>query len=795
MRRLFCCCDICFEGVFLIIIPALNCEPENQRGELSLSDNNHIDDEPDPLGCIAKGALVFHYRIIRPLGSGGMGEVWLAEDTKLGRSVALKFLPTQCCRDESVRTRFIREAQAAAQLNHPNIITIYEVNEYKMRPFFAMEYVDGVSLDNYIKEQSQDIRQVVDLAVQISGGLAEAHGKGIIHRDIKPSNILVDKNGRLRILDFGLAFSRGMLRITETGGRLGTIAYMSPEQSRGEKLDQRSDIFSFGVVLYQMITGRLPFDAEYDAAIIYAIVHDNPEPLARYKADVPDNLQRIVDKTLDKNPETRYQSLSDLLVDLRRVGRELKGLSEETLSLDRKQQPSIAVLPFTNLSADREQEYFCDGMAEEIINVLTHLEGLRIVARTSAFSFKNKEIDIREIGRRLNVDTVLEGSVRKAGNHLRIGAQLINVHDGYHLWSEKFDRDAEDIFAVQDEISLAIVDKLKVKLLKDEKAKLVKRFTDNMEAYSLYLKGRYFWNRRYEIGMQKAMVCFQQAIEKDPLYALAYTGIADCYNQLGHFGMRHPQDAYPKAKAAAAKALEIDDTLAEAHASLGWTHTFHDWDWPAAENQFKCALTLNPNYAPAHEWYGLYLGVVGKFEEAVAQARRGLELDPVSLVFNSVAGLAYYWMRSYDEAIDQLNRTLEMDRDFSIALLFNGFALTASQRWDEAISALKKFATISNNSPLGLGHLGYAYALANRKDDAMKTLNLLDELSKERYVSPLSRALVYMGLGDKERALDHLEKAFEERESWITTLKTAPYFDTLRFEPRFTALIKKMHYD
>jgi len=444
------------------------------------------------------------------------------------------------------------------------------------------------------------------------------------------------------------------------------------------------------------------------------------------------------------------------------------------------------------LSADKEQEYFCDGMAEEIINALTQVEGLHVVARTSAFFFRGKEIDIREIGKKLNVETVMEGSVRKAGNRLRITAQLVNVVDGYHLWSERYDREIKDVFAIQDEISLAIVDKLKVKLLKEEKDKLVKRFTDNQEAYNLYLKGRYFWNRRYEGGLQKGIECFQQAINKDPLYALAYAGIADCYILLGYFGWLPPKEAYPRARVAAKKALEIDDTLAEAHTSMGWIRTFYDWDWAAAEDEFKRALDLSPNYATGHEWYGVSLAPMRRFDEGTVSLKRALELDPLSLMINSVYGLGLYWERRYNEALDQYHKTVEMDPNFSLVYLFLGWAYSAKAMWEEAIVASTKFVTLSQGSPFGVGTLGSVYGMSGQRYEALKMLDRLNELSQERYVSSFYRAIIYMGLGEKDQAFEYLEKAYLERESWMATLGTFPLLDSLRSDPRVTALLKKM---
>ncbi|MBA4313676.1 MAG: hypothetical protein C0417_13720 [Chlorobiaceae bacterium] len=731
------------------------------------------------------GQTISHYKIIDKLGEGGMGVVYKAEDTKLKRNVALKFLPPHISVDDEVKQRFIHEAQAASALNHTNICSIHTIEEFDQQQFIDMEFVEGKTLGMLLKEKELSLKEVVDIALQIAEGLNAAHKKEIVHRDIKPDNIMVTDERLVKIMDFGLAKLKGSSKLTKTHSTLGTLSYMSPEQARGEEVDQRSDIFSLGVVLYEMITGRRPFKGEHEAAIIYSLVNETPEPLARYKSNIPDELQRIVDKALEKNQEMRYQQIDELQVDL-------KKLSTGIESPIRRQLPSIAVLPFTNLSADKEQEYFCDGMAEEIINALTQVEGLRVVARTSAFSFRGKEIDIREIGEKLNVETVMEGSVRKSGNRLRITAQLINVADGYHLWSERYDREMQDIFAIQDEISLTIVDKLKVKLLKEEKAKLVKRYTDDLEAYALYLKGRYFWYRRYEGGLQKGIECFQQAIDEDPLYALAYVGIADCYNQFGLWGFLPPNEAYPKAKAACAKALEIDDTLAEAYASLGWIKTFYDWDKAAAEKAFKRAIDLNPNYATVHYYYGLFLGGIGCCIEAITELKKSVELDPLCLVHNAVLGFEFYCERQFDESIEQLHKTLEMDPNFAVTCLFLGLSYMGKDRWEEAIASLKKFASLWQGSPFTIGFLGFAYGMSGQKDEAMSMLDQLTKLSQQRYVSSFYKALIYVGLGNKDQAFEYLDRAYDERESWMVSLKIAPLMDTLRSDPRYEALLRKM---
>jgi len=745
------------------------------------------------------GKTISHYRILEKLGEGGMGEVYLAQDTKLNRRVALKFLPAQLASDEEFKERFKREAQAAAALNHPNIITIHEVAEYENRPYIAMEYVEGESLKKLITKKDLSINKVINMAMQICEGLSKAHQSGIVHRDVKPQNILIDKDGRVRILDFGLAKLKKDAMLTQPGSTVGTVAYMSPEQAQGMEVDQRSDIFSFGVVLYEMITSQLPFKGEHDAAMIYSIIHETPEPLARYKANVPDELQRMVEKAMEKSPEMRYQHADDLGADLRKLKMEIESGVTKTLVTKAKPSPSIAVLPFTNLSADKEQEYFCDGMAEEIINALTHVERLRVVARTSAFSFRGKETDIREIGKKLNVETLLEGSVRKAGNRLRINAQLVNVADGYHLWSEKYDRDMggsccpEDIFCIQDEISLAVVDKLKVKLLGGEKARLVKHHTEDLDAYDLYLKGRYFWNKRTQESLRKAVQYFEQGIEKDPGYAPAYAGLADSYILLAEYSLHPPRDAFPRAKAAVKKALDIEETLAEAHTSLAYIKTLSDWDWMGAEKEFRQAIEFNPGYATAHQWYGEHLTMRGHYAEAIAEVKRAQELDPLSLITGVALALTLFCgTRRHDQVIEECKKVLEMEPNFGGALNILGMVYRERGMYEDAIQAFQKARTFDEGNTWVTAELGHAYAVSGNKSEAQKVLDELEQLSKRSYVPPDNIALVYLGLGERNLTFEYLEKAYEDRSVGLPWLKADPIFDNLRSDPRFTALLKKV---
>ncbi|MFQ5641552.1 MAG: protein kinase, partial [bacterium] len=497
------------------------------------------------------GQTISHYRILEKLGEGGMGVVYKAKDTKLKRTVALKFLPPDLTRDDEAKERFMLEAQAASALDHPNICTIHEIDETKDgQLFIAMACYQGETLKQRLESVGANgrsplpVAEAIEIVIQIAHGLAKAHEQGIVHRDIKPANIMVTTDGIVKILDFGLAKLTGATQLTKTGTTLGTVAYMSPEQAQGVTVDHRTDIWSLGVVLYEMVSGELPFRGEYEAAVIYSILNEAPEQ----ETAIPANLQQIVAKALAKEPEERYQQMDELLADLNSLKKELESEATKETAAEEKAAPSIAVLPFVDMSPEKDQEYFCDGMAEDLIDTFTKLEGLQVVSRTSAFQFKGKELSIQKIGAELKVNHVLEGSVRKAANRLRITAQLINVADGYHLWSEKYDRELEDVFAIQDDIASTIVNTLKVKLVGEPEVPLIKRYTENLEAYQLYLKGRYFWNKRHQGELQQAMAFFNQTIEKEPTHALAYTGLADSFFIIGHYCYLPPKEAFLKAK-------------------------------------------------------------------------------------------------------------------------------------------------------------------------------------------------------------------------------------------------------
>jgi len=739
------------------------------------------------------GKTISRYKILEKLGAGGMGVVYKAEDLKLKRFVAIKFFPRHIAGHEEERERFKVEAQAAAALNHPNIATIYAIEEVDDEMFIVMEFIEGKELRKLSMDDCQlTIENCLSYAIQIAEGLQAAHEKGIVHRDIKSANIMIIPPPReqAKIMDFGLAKMGQEHLLTRVGQTLGTVAYMSPEQARGDELDQRTDIWSFGVVLYEMLTGQLPFKGFYEQAIIYSILHEAPEPVAKLNPQTPEHIVRLVEKALQKKPADRYQQMADLLLDL-------KGLAARASPLLAPKQdkpiPAIVVLPLADRSPQKDQEYFCDGLTEELIDALAKIEGWMVVSRTSAFAFKGKEQDIRAIGTQLNVSHALEGSVRKSGNRLRIATQLINVADGFQLWSEKYDRELDDVFAIQDDIAAAIVKKLKMKLTGEQESQLVKRHTKNLEAYNLYLQARFHLNKRTEEGLKKGVAYCEQAISLEPRYAVAFAGLADGFTLQCFQGFLPPAEAMPKAKAAAEQALAIDETLPEAHTSLGCIHAIYDRNWPDAEKEFERAIALSPNHSIAHYWYALwYLLPTGRFERCVEEIKKAQELDPLSLVLNTGMGWQFYFARQYDRALEAVRTTLELDENFIFARDILGQVYEQQGMYEQAIAELKQAVALSSRRTLSLRSLGHAYALAGRRAEAQQVLDDLLKRAEQKYVSPYDIAVLYVGLDDKESAFTCLEKAYEEHSGWLVFLNVEPKFDSLRADPRFQTLLKKV---
>jgi TolB-like protein/Tfp pilus assembly protein PilF len=658
-----------------------------------------------------------------------------------------------------------------------------------------MEYIDGEGLAERIETGSLDIDEALNIAIQIAEGLRRAHRRGIVHRDIKSANILIDEDGQAKILDFGLAKLTGKTRLTKTATVMGTVTYMSPEQAHGKAaIDHHTDIWSLGILLYEMLAGKQPFDAPSDAGLIYKIIHEEPEPLSSVRPDVPSALEQAIRKTIQKNPEDRYEDMEALISDLKAI----RSGSAPQIIVEEKTTPSIAVLPFADMSPQKDQEYFCDGISESLINELTQITDLRVIARTSAFSFKGQNLDVREIGKKLNVDTILEGSIQKAGNRLRVTAQLINTARGEHLWSEKFDRDMEDIFAIQDEISQVIVDKLKPQLLPEDKAKLSQRQTVDPEAYNLYLKGRWFWNKQTHEDLLKAIECFEQAIRKAPDYALAYAGLADCYTLLPFHGPSEPRKTIPKAREATLKALELDENVAEAHCSLAFIKTVHDWEWKEAEKGFKRAIELNPRYATAHHLFAIHLLYAARFDEAVEEISLALELEPLTLQINADAGLILSYADQFERAIETLKKTIEMDPNSVYSHFILGLIYWGQQMFGEAMAELQKAKALSEelHHPTEIG-IGIFYALTGKKDQAEKVLANLLELSQQEYISPYLVALLLFTLERCDDGFLWLEKAYEAHDYSLGSLKMEPTFSLLGIDsdPRYRAMLKKIGLD
>lgn len=794
---------------------------------------------------ISPGDQLGRYQIGSLLGAGGMGQVYLAHDTQLDRPVALKMLPPEFTTNADRLRRFKQEAKATSALNHPHIVTIYEIGESDGAAFIATEFIDGVTLRVHMAQDSLKMSDALEIAIQMTSALAAAHQAGIVHRDIKPENVMIRNDGYVKILDFGLAklTERGSvdseavtLAETDPGVVMGTVGYMSPEQARGLTVDTRTDIFSMGVVLFEMITGRSPFEGGSSSSVLVSILEREPAPIARYIPNAPAELQRIITRSLAKIRDDRYQTIRDVYTDLKSFKQELdfqiklehsteshrgdfsagataiersvRTVDEHDALLANSLNPtrlrtsearritrsdpidSLAVMPFVNASEDPNAEYLSDGITETIINSLSQLSQLRVMARSTVFRYKGKEIDPIEVGSDLDVRAVMLGRVLQVGDQLVIKTELVDVADGSQLWGAQYNRKPADILAVQDEIAGKIIEKLRPRLTGDHTMPLVKRYTDNTEAYQCYLKGRFYTSKATREGLQKGIEYFNQAIEMDPTYALAYSGLAEAYYGLSSAHVP-PKEAMPKARAAAVKALEIDDDLAEAHASLALVKVFFDWDWSGAETEYRRAIELNPGYASAHHWYGWYLALMGRLDQATVEMKRAQELDPLSLEITADLGLSFFFARRYDVAIEQFQKALEMDQNFIWARFFMGWADEQRGLIDQAIEEYQKAWQVEQAMVIKAA-LSHAFAIGGREDEARAILAESEHAPDGKHLSPYDSAIIHTALKEEEKAFACLEQAYENRSEALVWLKVDPRLDPLRASPQFIDLLQRV---
>jgi serine/threonine protein kinase/tetratricopeptide (TPR) repeat protein len=808
------------------------------------------------------GRSLGHYRITAAIGAGGMGEVYRATDTKLGRDVAIKMLPAAVAQDAERLARFEREARSLASLNHPNIVTIYAVEEDGGSRFLAMELVEGETLDTLLAPGGLPLPRFFEIAVPLADALSAAHERGIVHRDLKPGNVMVTREGRVKVLDFGLAKleaaasnpdltstpTESRLDLTSEGQIFGTVAYMSPEQTRGGKVDARSDVFSLGVVFYQMLTGERPFQGASAVDMISSILRDTPPSVTDRRGDLPTHLARILRRCLEKDPRDRYQTSRD-------VYNELRDLRAETSSASSAPSPrseaavghgatppapaawrrrawaaaiatvllgsvlyvasrsgmlhpgsrapqagsephaiqSIAVLPLDNYSGDPGQDYFAEGMTDELTSDLASISQLRVISRGSTMQFKGaRRPPTPEIARMLNVDAIVEGSVLRAGDKVRITAQLIDARADRHLWSKSFERNSRDVLALQDELAAAIAREIHVRLTPDEQSRLTRAPSVNPEAYDAYLKGRYFFNRPSDENLKKAIAQFEEAVGLDPTYAPAFSGLSDAYLWAGfNEGVLTASEARPKAKAAAEKAIALDDKSAEAHTSLAVFKLFYEYDWAGSEVEFRRAFALNPNYAFAHDQFGMALAFQGRLDEAIAEGKRAAELDPLSPQIPLDANVGIAWQGKYQAAKDQARRAAALDPTYFFAPYQAGWIDLQAGKVHDAIPEFRKAKTMESPAFVS-AWLAYAYGASGDRASAIAEAEDLKKKSLNGSVTAFDMALVSLGLGDRARALDYLERAYAADSQWLGWLKLDREFDPLRSEPRFVALMKKL---